>query len=217
MIEIQEGAIFISDVHYPHHNIDIINILDIINTPQLFLMGDIFDMLFDTPYLIEYNRVLINKINQLSNSIDIYYFEGNHDFNLSYIFPNIKIFPISHQPQKFILNNSCVTLAHGDKYDMGILYNIYTKIVRTHFINKLIPKWLIKKKLNHLQTKNICHKRDDFRDRVSKILNFYNNTLIIEAHYHQGVIIDNYISLPSLVCQKSIGNIKNKTMRFIKF
>jgi len=216
MIEIKEGAVFISDVHYPHHNIDIINILDNIDTSQLFFMGDIFDMLFDTPYLREYNRELINKINQLSKYIEIYYFEGNHDFNLSYIFPNIKIFPISYQPQKFILNNKYVTLAHGDKYNMDILYNLYTKIIRNSFINQLIPKVIIKNKLEYLKTKNICHKIDNFRDRVSKILKYYNSDLIIEAHFHQGIIIDNYISLPSLVCQKSIGIIDNHQLKFIK-
>ncbi|SHO81140.1 FIG022708: hypothetical protein [hydrothermal vent metagenome] len=218
MIEIEEGAIFISDVHYPHYGMDILDILDDnIDAPQIFLMGDIFDMLFDTPYLREYNRELIDKINELSLFCEIYYFEGNHDFNLSSIFPTIKIFSISLQPQIMLLNQKYISLAHGDKYNMGILYNIYTKLIRNSFINNLIPNRVIKKKLKYLKNKSICHKIDNFEDKIIKILDFYNSNLVIEAHYHQGVIIDNYISLPSLVCQKSIGVIKNKTIKFFQY
>ena len=218
MIKIEEGAVFISDVHYPHYGIDIIDILDAnMDAPQIFLMGDIFDMLFDTPYLIEYNKKLIDKINQLTSSSKIYYFEGNHDFNLNNIFPQIRVFPISLQPQIMIFNNKYITLAHGDKYEMGILYNLYTRIIRNQFINNIIPNIIIQNKLKYLKKKSICHKIDNFEDKVTKILEYYDNNLVIEAHYHQGIRIKNYISLPSSVCQKSIGIIKNKTMRFIKF
>ena len=51
MIKIQKNAIFIADSHYPHHRDNFLLILKKIKskeiiTPQLFLMGDNFDLLF---------------------------------------------------------------------------------------------------------------------------------------------------------------------------
>ena len=51
MITIKEQALFIADSHYPHHGdafLDLLKKLERgeIETPQLFLMGDNFDLLF---------------------------------------------------------------------------------------------------------------------------------------------------------------------------
>ncbi len=51
MIEIKENAIFIADSHYPHHGDAFFKTTskiesEEIQTSQLFLMGDNFDLLF---------------------------------------------------------------------------------------------------------------------------------------------------------------------------
>ncbi|MBD3794144.1 MAG: UDP-2,3-diacylglucosamine diphosphatase, partial [Campylobacterales bacterium] len=51
MVSIKEEALFIADAHYPHHGDEFLQILRQLDsgerqTPQLFLMGDIFDLLF---------------------------------------------------------------------------------------------------------------------------------------------------------------------------
>ena len=48
---IEQGAIFVADAHYPNHGDDFLKLLKKIDegeikTPQLFLVGDIFDLLF---------------------------------------------------------------------------------------------------------------------------------------------------------------------------
>jgi len=219
VIEIQEGALFIADSHYPHHGSEIITLLQNLpqGTPQIFLMGDIFDILFDhASLLMEYNQKLIDLINVLSQQIEVFYFEGNHDFNLQTIFPNVSIFALAQQPQFFSLDGKSVALAHGDKFTMGLGYRLYTKLIRTPWIRRLIPfqTKIIQAQIRKLKSKKICTKFDGFEERIEKILEHYQSDLVIEGHYHQGLQYQNYIALPSLVCQKQIGIIKNGKLIF---
>ena len=93
MIEIQENAIFIADSHYPHHGDDFLKLLQRldnkeIETSQLFLMGDNFDLLFGyNDYIQTYAKEAITLLQTLSEQIEIHYFEGNHDFCLDNILP----------------------------------------------------------------------------------------------------------------------------------
>ena len=72
-IKLQEGAFFISDVHYNHKRKDFEKFLnDLLKNPpsQLFLLGDIFDFLSsEIDYFINKNQVIINLLNQLSLDI----------------------------------------------------------------------------------------------------------------------------------------------------
>ena len=209
---LERDAIFIADAHYPHHNSRLINLLQKIQngkieTKQLFLMGDIFDLLFGRgKYVYKYNKEAIEYINQLSSSISIIYLEGNHDFNLKSIFPNIKIIPRDKQPL-FIYDTkgNLYGLSHGDKFETSMLYTIYSAIIRNSLtISLLLPmeRIISKYKLKTLSNKNICGKIKEFENIVDKILLRYpQNATVIEGHYHQGKIIDRYISLPSLACE----------------
>ena len=222
LTHIKEGAIFIADSHYPHHGEEILTLLSTLpsSTPQIFLMGDIFDILFcNAPYLMEYNQKLIDLINVLSESIEIFYFEGNHDFNLQSIFPKVNVYSLDQQPQIFTLGNQRVALAHGDRYAMGWAYNLYTKIIRNQTLMKFLPfkQTLINRQLCILKSKKICKKFRGFEDRIERILPYYESDLIIEGHFHQGVIYKEYISLPSLVCQKEIAMVKDQKVLFISF
>jgi len=219
LTHIKEGAIFIADSHYPHHGEEILTLLRNLpqDTPQLFLMGDIFDILFaHAPYLIEYNQKLIDLINKLSEEIEIFYFEGNHDFNLQNIFPKVNVYSINKQPQIFKLGNQSVALAHGDKYEMGLGYQLYTKMIRSQIIMKYLPfkQCLIDRQIKTLKSKKICREFKGFEQKVDKIVKHYSSNLIVEGHYHQGIQYQNYISLPSLVCQKKVAVIEDNKLIF---
>ena len=75
--EIKEHALFIADAHYPHHGDTFFKILKKLEngklkTPQLFLMGDIFDLLFGhNDYIKTFTQEAIHQINQLSKKIEI--------------------------------------------------------------------------------------------------------------------------------------------------
>lgn len=222
-LKIKENAIFIADAHYPHYGDDFLKILisireGKIKTPQLFLMGDIFNLLFGyNSYIKNLYKKEIELLNSLN--IEIFYFEGNHDFTLKKLFPNIRVYSRREQPVLFELNSKKVALSHGDKYEVSLGYNIYSFIIRnpiTLFLLRPFEKKIINYQLENLSKKDICKEFKEFNKRVEKIKIKYTTDLIIEAHFHQGVIKENYISLPSLVCQKSIAIIKNQKVVLFK-
>ena len=220
--KLQKGAIFIADAHYPNHGREFLSFLqDIkdgkIKTPQLILMGDIFDLLVgNSSYLKQKFKNEIELIDSIAKDIEVIYIEGNHDFNLKPLFKNVLTVPIKNQPFIMQSGKQQIALSHGDKYCMGTLYYIYTKIIRNPFILKLIPETYAKNKLQKMKNKKICKEIKDFKHLVRKIVKNYKSNLIIEGHYHQGVIIDNYVSLPSFACSKKIGVFSGKNLEFLK-
>ena len=212
MIRLKDNSIFIADSHYNSDRVILHIILNMIEkqeikTTQIFLMGDMFDFLSDEiKYFKNINSDIIFLINKLSFNIEIIYLEGNHDFNLSNIFPNLQVIPREIQPISIIHNKKEISIAHGDIFT-PLGYNIYTKIIRNHYILKFlnfidINNWLSKKIENDLKKKNICHKQKDFKSFIQRRIKNYDTDLVIEGHFHQGCISDKYINIPSLCCDK---------------
>lgn len=225
-VEIQEGAIFIADSHYPHHGDAFFETLikldrGEIETSQLFLMGDNFDFLFGyNTYIQQFSQEAIVLLQNLSKKLEIYYFEGNHDFCLKNIFPDIQVYSREEQPVEFRLKHKRVALSHGDKYVTGFCYNLYSKILRNKITLTLlrpIQKLLIKHGMKVLPQKNICTPFIDFEKRVSAILEHYKAfDLVIEGHFHQSKIIGKYISLPAQACQNKVAVVKAGRVVFEK-
>ena len=224
MPTIKEGAIFIADAHYPHHNSKFLEVLEAIRdkkieTSQLFLVGDIFDLLFGyNEYIKYFSKDAISLLQFLSKEIEIFYIEGNHDFCLSRIFPDIKVYNRKVQPVEFELNKESVYISHGDIYDVGFGYDFYSRILKNRIILTLLKpfeKKIIDYYIAKLKAKNICFNFKGFEQKAEKIISKYPpNSLIVEGHFHQGKVFKNYISLPSLVCQKEIGVIENQKLIF---
>ena len=223
--EIKENALFIADAHYPHHGDDFLDILNkienqTIKTPQLFLMGDIFDLLFGyNDYIKTFSTEAINQINRLSKQIEIIYIEGNHDFCLKEIFPNVNVYTRREQPLHFKLNKQDAYISHGDKHKTGFGYNFYSNILRrktTLLLLKVFDKKIIDHRIRKLKAKRICGEFEGYKKRFDSIIEKYpKNSLIIEGHFHQARIYKNYISLPSLACQGEVGIIKSGKIVFV--
>lgn len=217
LVLIREGAIFIADSHYNSDRNELVTILEKIHngelvTNQLFLMGDIFDFLCgESEYFIKINQKPIQLINELSHKIDIFYFEGNHDFNLSSIFPKLKVYPRQNQPIEFKLNDKICYLSHGDIFT-NFNYNVFCKIIRNSILLRIINffdfKNLISKSIEtQLNNKMICRKIDNFDTIIKKRIDSYPKCeYIIEGHFHQNTntIYKNieYFNLPSAFCSK---------------
>ena len=225
-MKLKDGAIFISDSHYNDERVILEEILMAINTnkiqtTQLFLMGDMFDFLSeDISYFKNKNEPIIELINNLSNNIEIIYFEGNHDFNLSELFQDIYVIPRENQPLKIKENNKYFALSHGDIFTPKG-YNIYTNIIRSSFVLNLlnlfdINSWLSKKIEKDLKSKDICKKQKNFDNFIEKRIDLYDTDIVIEGHFHQGLISDKYINLPSLCCSKEYMIYKDGTFSFLK-
>ena len=211
---LKEEAVFIADSHYSYKNENLYKLLlkiknDEINTSQIFLVGDIFHLLLPFNFLINYNQKVIELINEISKTKEIYYFEGNHDFCLDGIFhPKVKILKE--------LNIDGICINHGDIYIDDKFYKFYTNFIRNKFsmnvINVLsmnfINNWMFKKLLNK---KIVCGKMNSFEELAKYKITIYNKcNIIIEGHYHQNKNYKNYLNLPSLYCQNSFLQLKNK-------
>ena len=224
--EIKENALFIADAHYPHHGDEFLKLLQQLKAkeltpPQLFLMGDIFDLLFGyNEYIQNSSKEAITLLQELSQTLEIIYLEGNHDFCLKEVFPNIQVYSRKEQPIHYKLGKEDVYLAHGDKYTAGATFNLYSTILRTKSTLTLLrpfEKQIIDHRINRLKIKNICGDFKRYAKRFDAIRSHYpKNSLIIEGHFHQALQYKNYISLPSLACQGEIGVVKNGKVEFIK-
>ncbi len=222
--EIKQNALFIADAHYPHHGDEFLQILKKLDskelqTPQLFLMGDIFDLLFGyNNYIQKFSQEAIVLLQKLSKTIEIIYLEGNHDFCLKEIFPNIQLYSRDEQPLHFKLNQQDVYLSHGDKYETKFGYSLYSTLLRHKISLTLLrpfQKRIIDHRMEKLKTKNICGNFKGYAKRFNAIRSHYpKNSLIIEGHFHQGLVHENYISLPSLACQGEVGTVKNNKIIF---
>jgi len=227
MISIQENAIFIADSHYPHHGDDLLILLQKIEsgavaTPQLFLMGDNFDLLFAyNTYIQTFSKEVITLLQRLSKTLEIHYLEGNHDFCLSALFPDIMVYSREAQPVFFILNGKKVAMSHGDKYATGFAYGLYCKVMRNKHTLMLLKPWekyIIDDRMVKLSKKNICHHFEGFEKRVEQILASYETCdLVIEGHYHQAKIFGKYISLPSQACQHQVAVVEEGEIVFKSF
>ncbi len=221
---IKEGAVFIADSHYPHHGNEFLALLQkldngIVKTSQLFLMGDNLDLLFGyNDYIKTFSIEIIELLQDLSLKMEIYYFEGNHDFCLKELFPNISVYSRDSQPVFFKLGMKKVALSHGDKYATGFAYNLYCTILRNRLTLTLLKpfeKQIINYKMYKLSKKKICHDFIAFETKVRKILKHYKDVdIVMEGHYHQSKKIDKYISLPSLACQGKVAVVKEGNIVF---
>jgi len=226
MKKIQENAIFIADSHYPHHGDDFLTLLKKIEkkeiqTQQIFLMGDNFDLLFGyNDYIQTFAEETIALLKKLSESIEIHYFEGNHDFCLKELFPDIHVYPRELQPVMFTLEGKKVGISHGDRYATGFGYDLYCKLLRsktTLTLLKPLEHAIIDHQMKVLAQKKICRIFEGFEKRVGKILQSYEEVdLVIEGHYHQAKVVGKYISLPSLACQGEVCVVQKGKVVFLK-
>lgn len=223
-IVVKSGAIFIADSHENENRENLWLFLCAlksgeIKTPQLFLMGDMFDFLAgECEFFVKFYERYVRAIDELGEKMEIYYFEGNHDFNLARLFKNVKAYPIGAQPVKFTTEcGQSVLIAHGDiflpfvaKYALRFLrVKIFLKTI--NFFDKFLNFRLSKQILNKLKRKILDYKIPNFKNLVEAKMRrynaFYEADIIIEGHYHQGeqytIGKQKYINVPSFACEQS--------------
>ena len=184
-------------------------------------MGDNFDLLFGyNDYIQTFSSEAIEILQKLSKTIEIHYFEGNHDFCLKELFPNINVYSRDEQPIVFTLDEKKVAISHGDKYVTGFGYDLYCKVLRNKTaltLFKSFEKSIIDNRMKKLSQKDICHTFHHFETKVEKILEHYRNVdMVVEGHFHQAKVFGKYISLPSLACQEQVSVVREGKIAFIK-
>lgn len=223
-IVVKSGAIFIADSHENENRESFWHFLCAlksgeIKTPQLFLMGDMFDFLAsECEFFVKFYERYIHTIDELGEEMEIYYFEGNHDFNLAPLFKNVKAYPIGAQPVKFASEcGHSVLIAHGDiflpfvsKYALRFL-RVKFFLKTMNFFDNFLNFRLSKRILNKLKQKILDYKIPNFKNLVEAKMRrynaFYQADIVIEGHYHQGeqytIGKQKYINVPSFACEQS--------------
>lgn len=230
-LNIKDDAIFVADSHYNASCQELLIFLKKlqskeIETQQLFLMGDMFDFIAgECSYFINLNKDIISRINRLSDTLDIIYLEGNHDYNLKVIFPKIKVISRNEQPLYAVYKEQKVALSHGDIYVNDKFYDIYCSIIRNRLLLKFLnlfdfKGFLSKKIYNALIGHEICRKIDHFEEIVKKRVKHYHSDIIIEGHFHQGneykIGKKRYKNIPSLTCSQAYCVLKDNVFIGVK-
>lgn len=218
---LQEGAILLGDAHYSAAHPAFFSFLKAldegkITSPQLILMGDMFELLFGAiAQTRKENEAEIRLLNTLSKKIEIIYFEGNHDFGLTSIFPWMRVYPLGEQPVVARFFDQRVQLSHGDtKTPLG--YQLYTRLIRTPSVlfavgmfdgicGNCIIRWL----KNRGEKKDPCYKIGAFQEIIKKRLNYLSQEaldVVIEGHFHQDTSFRLhrfvYINLAAFACNQ---------------
>jgi len=232
--KLHEGAIFVADSHYAPWRtpfIDFLRALESgkVQTTQLILMGDNCDLLFGpVSETVSLNQELILLLNSLSKKIEILYLEGNHDFRLSAIFPNIDVIPRTQQPLMMEYGSQKIALLHGD-VDVALGYELYTALIRNRpllyglnlfngFFGGVIIKWLS----NDMQRKNHCKKIENFEAIAGRYRGkewIGKCDLVIEGHYHQNLTFVfeeyHYCNLGAFACNERYYVVKSSHNQLI--
>lgn len=221
-ISLNEGDILISDSHESLDKKGFLGFLKALkNHPKkpknLFLCGDMFDLLVPNINLHKVFFEQIRLINELSDEMNVIYLEGNHDFELSHIFPNVQVIKREKQPILLSFGVQTISISHGDIFLKSSFYDIYSKIIRSitllKFLNviDLFTFFSISNAILSKQSKKIkCKEIQNFREKISPKIEHYAKLdvdVIIEGHYHQNKKFDfddiKYINLSSFACSQS--------------
>ena len=222
---IKEGALFVADAHDSSERTFFFDFLVHINEnppPQLFLMGDMFDLLVGSVrYGVQKYQRYIDLIEEIGKRCEVYYFEGNHDFNLSKLFKHVMVIPIEQQPCEGMLpsGKTCLLL-HGDKYG-SFMERCYTKIIRNQGVLAVLNGFdtlfdsVISKKIQKDQCKKrLCKRIDNFTTQIQQKLHLYPKAEVIaEGHYHQNIDFmvseTHYINFSSFACNQSYFSVQS--------
>lgn len=222
---IREGAMFVADVHYQESRRDFEQLIEKLENggsrpPQLFLLGDIFDCLVgEVQASVEAEKQMITRLNRLSETLEIHYLEGNHDFNLTSLFPKIHVYSRSVQPLNCQIESGrkTVSLSHGD-IASGWLHESYMSTIRNRQVLQcldFIDRRVLASRVYHdlmrrLKQKWLCREIADFKE----IAQYRIRTLglktdcLIEGHFHQSCCFSDlevkYYGLGSFACKPMV-------------
>jgi len=226
LLELREGALLVADAHYSSKNPQLLAFIEALNdkkilTSQLILLGDSFDALFgEVLKTYDANREIIDALHQLSENIEVIFFEGNHDFQLQKIFPNNRVYTLEMQPVMAYYGEKKVLLSHGD-FDGGWSYLLYSKIIRNPVVarglsvlNNIGDDFILKALAKKLLKKNNCIEMENFGAFVQKrfLHSAYECDYFIDGHFHQNKKFTlkkfEYINLDAFACNQRYFSVK---------
>ena len=230
-LALKPGAWLIADAHYAHYQRDLYTFLASLEPsrlpPQLFLMGDIFDLLFGhAPNSIEPNREMVDLLKRIGRSCETIYLEGNHDFGLASVFgETMRVVPRSAQPLVARYGRRRIALHHGDVLQ-GAGYELYTALIRNPLIDRALNAIdtlkggvVIDRLEAYNRKKKPCYRIEGFeakvRQRLDAFVETYDFDIWVEGHFHQDFSTvyreKRYVNLPAFACDGTIVEVLEKS------
>jgi UDP-2,3-diacylglucosamine hydrolase len=210
---------FISDIHIKepgdkNENLFLSFIEASLNDPnceKVFLCGDIFDLMIGSfdDYKNKFQKSFLAMKRLVSNGIDLYFIEGNHDFNIKELlekefkceaassgnfFFSESFFLLERNSKKYLV-------CHGDtiEIDSGS-YPIYKKFITSRFIKILIESIL---SFNFIESVGIAASKRS-RDRGTKAYGqLYDETSIKNKFRKSVVELSKVLDFDVLICGHS--------------
>ncbi len=205
---------------------DLPNFLESLHCSQVFLMGDIAQVLVgNIQTSVQSNQKLLAVIEVLSQRSEVFWFEGNHDFalqSLQSLLPCVHFIPRKSQPLLATFNEKRVSLAHGDLF-LNLRYKVYIGILNSSFgrnvvkmlnkvcfgkLYKALEQKIVRKKMRPFagEAEAFCERRLHLYERYFTHREKKMPQIIIEGHFHlnkhklkDGVL---YVCLPAF-CENS--------------
>jgi UDP-2,3-diacylglucosamine hydrolase len=196
-IEVKNGAVFITDVHYKKNDKKFLSLLnDLLKNPppQIFFLGDIFHLLLPFKFLYEYNKEAIKLINKLSEKTEVYYVYGNHDFCIEKFFKKVTF------ADAFVDKKKSIYIAHGDLDTESLGYRVYSFFVRNKFILNVL-NLISFNFFNNYLFKKILNKKIKCKQFIPSLSHFKPGfKCVIIGHYHTFNKVNNVTILSSFYC-----------------
>ncbi|MDC1173849.1 UDP-2,3-diacylglucosamine diphosphatase [Bacteriovoracaceae bacterium] len=212
------------------------------NSDKVILLGDIFDLMVGNriEYITEFEEIfqLLKKL--CEKGVEVYFFEGNHDFHIDRIFK--EYFSEFSNKFKFIKDDKVIInigktrmrLSHGDDLEVDNLsYQRYKKVIRSQFIkllaDKVVPYRFVRaigvkaskksRKRNNKYFNQEDKIKEKFRNYALKVQEEENIDVLICGHSHvqDFFITDNFKYINNGYAQKtnSFIYINNQNIEFI--
>lgn len=226
IISIKPGAIFLADAHENPIKRGFYELLcqlesSKLKAPQLFLLGDIFDILvYEVKATHAFALPYVELLEKLAQNMEIYYLEGNHDFSLAKFFTNVRVFSIEKQPVmcKYEKDaNLKIALAHGDVrlpfFKNTFLLLRKKKVLKLLNFFDLLCGGGILKYIEKTQLEKDLFKKIQNFDEIAKkrVASFLDVDCLIEGHYHQNYVIEN----ENLIKYFNLGSFAYKCTFFV--
>jgi UDP-2,3-diacylglucosamine hydrolase len=199
-------AIFLADAHL--RSVQDTNyqlLLDFLNQQKdldaLFLLGDIFEFWFGYEHIIFSAYIpLLEKLRQLEDKgTQLFFVEGNHDFNLGAYFTKELNCTIISDPSLVEWDSQKILLCHGDQLKQDKGYALLRAFWRSHplrWLARIVHPDLVWRFGLYLSNKNNKHSTQrNHHDPTPYLLRYADETrencrAIICGHFHYPVSIE---------------------------
>jgi UDP-2,3-diacylglucosamine hydrolase len=179
----KQKLVVISDLHLwgPHDPLyrGLIRFLDsyLHYNDKLFIVGDLFDLFVgNKEYFKNKYKELLSKLDHLKfKNIEVFYIEGNHDFQIEGVFQKMKHFHVYGEELHYEFFGKKIYFSHGDMINWGdfgyMAWRFFTRSLVTQGIIEAIPGSILGKLGEKL---SITSREYSFKKNIDVIKIFRN-------------------------------------------